>query len=69
MAAFEQTWTKSTHSGLEETSDCIEVALAPQLTSVRDSKAPSAGHLTLAASAWRAFLDTARFSDRDLPMP
>jgi hypothetical protein len=58
MTAFE--WTKSTYSGTGEHSTCVEVALAPQVTAVRDSKAPIAGHLTLPAPAWAALLTTLR---------
>ncbi|MEC3976736.1 DUF397 domain-containing protein [Amycolatopsis sp. H20-H5] len=60
MAAFELTWIKSTHSDGYEESACVEVALTPQLTAVRDSKAPTAGNLTLPHPAWTALLTTVR---------
>ncbi|MEC3975310.1 DUF397 domain-containing protein [Amycolatopsis sp. H20-H5] len=51
------TWHKSSYSD-KYGNDCVEVAEAPATTAVRDSKAPEAGHLTLAPTAWRAFLTT-----------
>ncbi|MFD9966507.1 DUF397 domain-containing protein [Amycolatopsis sp. NPDC058986] len=55
MAARELTWFKSSYSGSKETSECVEVAFAPQLTAVRDSKAPT-GQLTVSHHAWASFL-------------
>jgi hypothetical protein len=57
MTAFE--WIKSSYSGTGETSTCVEVAFAPELA-VRDSKAPTAGHLTLPAPAWAALVAVLR---------
>jgi hypothetical protein len=54
MTAFE--WTKSSYSGGGEHQSCVEVSLGKQVTAVRDSKAPSSGHLTLPAPAWAALL-------------
>ncbi|SFB61292.1 protein of unknown function [Amycolatopsis marina] len=51
------TWRKSTHSD-NLNGDCVEVALTPDTTAVRDSKAPGAGHLSLSTDAWRGFLET-----------
>jgi hypothetical protein len=53
-------WTKSSYSGTNEHSDCVEVQLTPQVTAVRDSKSPEAGHLTLPAPTWSALLTTLR---------
>ncbi|RAY13221.1 DUF397 domain-containing protein [Actinomadura craniellae] len=40
-------WRKSTRSG-DNGGDCVELAALGGEVGVRDSKAPSAGHLTLA---------------------
>ncbi|MFE0028261.1 DUF397 domain-containing protein [Amycolatopsis sp. NPDC059021] len=58
MVARELNWFKSSHSDVGN-SDCVEVAFAPQLTAVRDSKAPT-GHLTLSHHAWTTFLTALR---------
>lgn len=49
-------WRKSTYSGQQ--SDCVEVAPSSQEVQVRDTKARSAGHLTVPADSWKAFLIT-----------
>ncbi len=54
------TWFKSSHSEGQEHSTCVEVAFAPDVTAIRDSKAPEAGHLTVPHPAWSALLDTLR---------
>ncbi|WP_329520120.1 DUF397 domain-containing protein [Spirillospora sp. NBC_01491] len=41
-------WRKSSRSGVNQNTDCVEVAALPQMIGVRDSKAPGAGHLALA---------------------
>jgi hypothetical protein len=58
MAAFE--WIKSSYSGTSEHSNCVEVAARREVTAVRDSKAPAAGHLTLSPASWTAFLTKLR---------
>ncbi|MEC3980123.1 DUF397 domain-containing protein [Amycolatopsis sp. H20-H5] len=60
MTAFERTWVKSSYSKGGEHDDCVEIALAPRITAIRDSKAPAAGHLTLAHPAWSALVTTLR---------
>ena len=52
----EVAWRKSSYSGTNEGSDCVEVAF-PGDVAVRDSKAPSDGQLSVAAPAWRAFVE------------
>jgi hypothetical protein len=49
------TWHKSSHSNADN-GDCVEVARLASSVAVRDSKAPTSGHLSLTPSAWRAFL-------------
>jgi hypothetical protein len=58
MTAFD--WIKSSYSGTNEHSSCVEVAVAPEATAVRDSKAPSAGHITLPHASWVALLTSLR---------
>jgi hypothetical protein len=60
MTAFD--WTKSSYSGTNEHSSCVEVALTSKVTAVRDSKAPAAGHLTLPRDSWAALLAEVRGS-------
>ncbi|WP_181796255.1 DUF397 domain-containing protein [Streptomyces sp. WELS2] len=47
-------WRKSTYSG--DSSNCVETATTPTAIHIRDSKAPLRPHLTVAPSAWAAFL-------------
>nr|WP_209518712.1 DUF397 domain-containing protein [Streptomyces syringium] len=46
-------WFKSTYSGTD--SNCVEVARAPGVIGVRDSKDPGGPVLTFGPVAWRAF--------------
>ncbi|WP_410609306.1 DUF397 domain-containing protein [Amycolatopsis sp. lyj-109] len=55
-----RTWIKSSHSEGQEHQTCVEVALTPEVTAVRDSKAPAAGHLTVPSTAWSALLSSLR---------
>ncbi|MFJ9720389.1 DUF397 domain-containing protein [Streptomyces sp. NPDC101213] len=48
-------WRKSSYS-TDEGPDCVEVAPAPAHILVRDSKRPQGPRLTLALTAWTAFL-------------
>ncbi|MBZ6226522.1 DUF397 domain-containing protein [Streptomyces olivaceus] len=54
-------WFKSSYSG-SEGGACIEVATEPTAVHIRDSKTsdPSVPHVTVAPTAWAAFLATAR---------
>ena len=58
MRPRELTWFKSNRSEAQEHSNCVEVALAPEVTAVRDSKSPEAGHLAVPHQAWSALLTT-----------
>ena len=51
-------WRKSSYSGSE--TDCVEVAVAPSVVGVRDTKDRDGGALSFPASAWTAFLDLDR---------
>ncbi|MCP9996664.1 DUF397 domain-containing protein [Streptomyces werraensis] len=48
-------WTKSSHSS-DDGPSCVEVAATPVHILVRDSKTPQGPRLTLAPTAWAAFL-------------
>jgi len=50
-------WRKSTASG-SNSSDCLEVALMPDLVLVRDSKDAEGPRLRFVPSAWTGFMDT-----------
>ncbi|MEU8650788.1 DUF397 domain-containing protein [Streptomyces sp. NPDC048737] len=50
-----QEWIRSSYS-TDEGPDCVEVATAPVHVLVRDSKHPQGPRLTLAPTAWTAFL-------------
>ncbi len=57
MSAFPaQAWRKSSYS---ERKYCVEIAQAPNLVGVRDSKAPERS-VTVAARQWRVFLDAVK---------
>ncbi|GAA3736956.1 hypothetical protein HDA32_005503 [Spinactinospora alkalitolerans] len=48
-------WARSSYSGATS-SNCVEWASLPSSVALRDSKNPEAGHLSLAAPEWSAFL-------------
>jgi hypothetical protein len=48
-------WRKSSYSG-SEGGNCLEVAAHPAAVHLRDSKIPAGPHVTVAPSAWAAFL-------------
>ncbi|GGL72181.1 hypothetical protein GCM10010129_14830 [Streptomyces fumigatiscleroticus] len=50
-------WRKSTYSG--DSSNCVEIAATPAITCIRDSKCADGPHLTVAPSAWTAFVSYA----------
>jgi uncharacterized protein DUF397 len=52
----ELAWTKSSYSNGDEHSTCVEVAITPQATAIRDSKAPASGQLAVPHPTWRALL-------------
>lgn len=45
-------WRKSSHSGMTDNSDCVEVARLSGAVGVRDSKSPEAGKLALPVEAF-----------------
>ena len=52
-------WVKSSYSGAS--GNCVEVAL--DRSAIRDSKNPAAGHVTVPANHWCAFLSGVRRAD------
>lgn len=50
-----RSWRKSSHSGPQGDSACVEVSLA-QDALVRDSKATGGDVLAFSVAAWRAFV-------------
>ncbi|MGW8744057.1 DUF397 domain-containing protein [Streptomyces sp. NPDC055794] len=51
------TWFKSSYSSSGDGNSCVEIALAPRTTHVRDSKYRDAGpRLVLGADAWADFV-------------
>ena len=53
-------WRKSTHSGSENHTSCVEVAALPQAIAVRDSKNPNGPQLRFEVEVWRGFLKGVR---------
>ncbi|MFI1165376.1 DUF397 domain-containing protein [Streptomyces sp. NPDC020801] len=47
-------WQKSSYSG--DSSNCVEIARAPKVIHIRDSKTPAGPHLTFPAAAWADFI-------------
>lgn len=58
-------WFKSSYT--QEAGQCVEVALTPDAVGVRDTKNRSAGHFTVSANAFEAFIDHVKRGDLDLP--
>lgn len=56
MIASDAAWLKSSYSSTE--ANCVEVAVAPVVVEVRDTKDRDGGTLTVPAAAWSAFLRT-----------
>ncbi|OYP17309.1 DUF397 domain-containing protein [Streptomyces sp. FBKL.4005] len=56
-------WRKSTYS--PDGSNCVEIATTPTSIHIRDSKSPTAPHLTVATATWTEFLQYA--SEAQLP--
>ncbi|MFD3971415.1 DUF397 domain-containing protein [Streptomyces cyaneofuscatus] len=57
--ACELEWIKSSYSSSGDGNDCVEVAAAPEVVHVRDSKSIPDPQLTLAPAAWAGFVSYA----------
>jgi hypothetical protein len=53
-------WRKSTRSGVQGQSDCVELTRLEGGIGVRDSKNPAAGHLTVSAASFGELLGRIR---------
>jgi hypothetical protein len=58
MTALDHVWRKSSYSTTE--ANCVEVAVAPVVVGIRDTKDRDGGTLTVPAAAWSAFLRAQR---------
>ena len=53
-------WRKSSYSGPGDGTECVEIATPPTHISIRDSKAPAAGTLTVPAGSFALFLESVK---------
>jgi hypothetical protein len=53
-------WRKSSHSGAQAGTSCVELATAPQGVAVRDTTDRAGFTLSVPAGAWTAFLAALR---------
>jgi hypothetical protein len=51
-------WHKSSFSGGDSGTDCVEVALPPEAAAIRDSKQPAGPVLLVPRSTWSSLLDS-----------
>jgi hypothetical protein len=58
-SAPELKWIKSSHSGNEHGSDCVEVAASPGTVHVRDSKDTGRPSLAFGPRSWTGFVSYA----------
>ena len=58
------TWHTSSHSATQ--GQCVEIALTPTVTGIRDSKNPTGGLLTLTPPQWTSFLSGVKNGELDL---
>ncbi|MGI5471904.1 DUF397 domain-containing protein [Streptomyces sp. CA-132043] len=56
MSRIELSWFKSSFSGNEYGSDCVEIAVGPDGVLIRDSKDIHRARITVGPEAWAAFL-------------
>jgi hypothetical protein len=49
-------WRKSSYSGTQSGSECVEVGIGPATIGVRDTKARDHGSLSVAKSTWHTFV-------------
>ena len=56
MSTPELRWFKSSYSSSSNGEDCVEVAIAPTIIHIRDSKTPQAPHFTVTPTTWTGFV-------------
>lgn len=56
---IEASWRTSSYT---QQQNCVEVADAPGVSAVRDTKNRDRGHLLFASPEWRAFIDSVKTS-------
>lgn len=56
-------WRKSTYSGTQSQTQCVEVGIAPGRVGVRDSKDRARGHLSVSRTAFRGLVALAKRTD------
>lgn len=56
----ELVWRTSSYTGNGGNSDCVEMAFAPEVAVLRDTKDRSGGVLVVGRASWSALLETAR---------
>ncbi|MER6020088.1 DUF397 domain-containing protein [Streptomyces anulatus] len=49
-------WVKSSYSDSSNSNECVEIATAPDVVHVRDSKNLQGPRLAVARAAWKAFV-------------
>ncbi|QYX79932.1 DUF397 domain-containing protein [Streptomyces akebiae] len=59
-------WRKSSYSGDGDGDNCVEIAITPTHTAVRDSKAPARATLTFPAPSFTAFISALKRSTRSV---
>ncbi|MER6025352.1 DUF397 domain-containing protein [Streptomyces sp. NPDC001851] len=52
-----ENWRKSSYSGPDDGNNCVEIATTPTHTTLRDSKDPAAGTLTVPAGSFALFIE------------
>ncbi|XVQ10300.1 DUF397 domain-containing protein [Spirillospora sp. CA-255316] len=60
------TWHKSSHSGVQAQSDCVELTVLPEGVGMRDSKAPQDGHLTIEPQSFARLVTRIKAGQLDL---
>jgi hypothetical protein len=58
-AASELEWFKSSYSGGNDGNSCVEMATAPGMVHIRDSKTTEGPRLALSPAAWASFVASA----------
>ncbi|TDC93940.1 DUF397 domain-containing protein [Actinomadura sp. 7K507] len=60
------TWRKSTHSGTQAGSDCVEIGRLPETIAFRDSKDPDGPKLVMGRGEFTALVEALKRSSFEL---